>query len=32
MPTSPNTCRLASVTQALPGPTITSTGGTVSVP
>ena len=32
MATRPNTWRLASATQALPGPTILSTRGTVSVP
>ena len=32
MPTTPATCRLASWTQRLPGPTITSTFGIVSVP
>src|SRR4029079_13424051 len=32
MPTSPNRPRLASSTNALPGPTRTSTGGIVSVP
>lgn len=32
MPTAPYSCRLASVTQALPGPAILSTFGTVSVP
>ena len=32
MPTRPETCRLASCTQTLPGPTITSTGATVAVP
>ena len=32
MPTTPATWRLASVTYAFPGPTITSTRGTVSVP
>ena len=32
MPTCPTTCRLASATQRLPGPTILSTRGTVAVP
>ena len=32
MSTRPKTCRLASATSALPGPTILSTRGTVSVP
>src|SRR5262249_39631343 len=32
MSTAPNTCRLASATQALPGPTILSTRGTDAVP
>ena len=32
MPTSPTTSRLAAVTYTFPGPTILSTGGTVSVP
>ena len=32
MPTVPNTRRLAAATYALPGPTILSTAGTVSVP
>ncbi len=32
MPTVPETARLASRTQALPGPTMTSTGAIVSVP
>ncbi len=32
MPTCPYTCRLASATKALPGPTILSALGTVSVP
>ena len=32
MPTTPLTCRFASVTYAFPGPTITSTGSIVSVP
>ncbi len=32
MPTGPKTCRLASLTKALPGPTILSTAGIVSVP
>lgn len=32
MPTGPKTCRLASFTKALPGPTILSTRGTLSVP
>ena len=32
MSTWPNSCRLASATQALPGPTILSTRGTLSVP
>ena len=30
--TSPESCRFASVTYAFPGPTMTSTRGTVSVP
>ena len=32
MPTAPYTCRLASMTYALPGPLITSARATVSVP
>ena len=32
MPTMPATCRFASVTYALPGPTMRSTAGTESVP
>ncbi len=32
MPTIPATCRFASVTYALPGPTMRSTAGTESVP
>ena len=32
MPTWPTTCRFASATQRLPGPTILSTRGTVAVP
>jgi predicted TIM-barrel enzyme len=32
MPTSPTSCRFASCTHGLPGPAITSTGGTDSVP
>ncbi len=32
MPTGPNTWRLASLTKALPGPTILLTAGTLSVP
>ena len=32
MSTAPKSCRLASATQALPGPTILSTRGTVAVP
>ena len=32
MPTVPTTCRLASCTHGLPGPTITATGAIVAVP
>ena len=32
IPTAPKTCRLASTTQALPGPQIFSTGRMLSVP